>query len=159
MDINAAKEFIIKKHKGQIRLGGEAYSSHPIAVAELMRSKALSEETIITALFHDLLEDTDATEEEILDLSNQKVLKAVKLLTKYDGYVMNEYIDNIKMNKTALCVKLADRIHNLRCAIIANEQFKQKYIAETEKYYIPIGEGTIFEQDLLESLVELKKSL
>ena len=159
MNIESATNFIIQKHAGQKRIGGEEYASHPIEVSRLIAEKGLSEEAIIAALFHDLLEDTDATEIEIIELSNQRVLDVVKVLTKYKGYKMDEYMANIKKDDIALHVKLADRIHNLRSADIATTQFKKKYIAETEAYYIELGEGTIFEKELNASLQELKKNI
>lgn len=159
MDYNRAVQFIKDKHKGQLRIGGDEYVSHPIAVSEIIKNKGLSQEMIFTALFHDLLEDTDATENEILNLSCIEVLEAVKLLTKYEGYDINEYISNIKDNEIALHVKLADRIHNLDSAIVANDEFKYKYILETERYYIPISKGTIFKHEITESLLRLKNNI
>ena len=69
-------------------------------------------------------------------LSNKEVLLAVKLLTKEDGYVMKDYISRIKGNEIAFAVKGADRLHNLRCAIVANDQFKKTYIMESGDWYI-----------------------
>ncbi|MDO4831254.1 MAG: hypothetical protein Q4A46_07240, partial [Clostridia bacterium] len=90
----------------------------------------------IAALFHDLLEDTDATENEILALSNENVLEAVKLLTKQKGYVMESYVSAIRKNEMAFSVKGADRLHNLRCAFACDEDFKRRYILETVDWYL-----------------------
>ena len=65
---------------------------HPLAVSEIVRNQGYGMDYQITALFHDLLEDTDATEEEIFDLGGARVLEAVRLLTKQEGYVMAEYV-------------------------------------------------------------------
>ena len=62
-----ALEFAKAKHKGQKRIGGDDYITHPIAVSEIVKNQGFDEIYQITALFHDLLEDTDATEEEILN--------------------------------------------------------------------------------------------
>ena len=131
-----ALEFAKEKHKGQKRIGGDDYITHPMAVCEIVKSLGLDENYQITALFHDLLEDTDATEEEILKYSNQEILEAVRLLTKKKGYVMAEYINAIKQNPIALAVKAADRLHNLQCAIVTSEEFKRKYILETIDWYL-----------------------
>ena len=77
-----ALEFAKAKHKGQKRIGGDDYITHPIAVSEIVKNQGFDEIYQIAALFHDLLEDTDATEDEILKYGNQQILEAVKLLTK-----------------------------------------------------------------------------
>ena len=131
-----ALEFAKAKHKGQKRIGGDDYITHPIAVSEIVKNQGFDEICQITALFHDLLEDTDATEEEILKYGNSKILEAVNLLTKKKGYDMAEYINAIKQNPIAFAVKAADRLHNLQCAVITDEEFKRKYILETVDWYL-----------------------
>ena len=134
--LQLALEFAKAKHKGQKRIGGDDYITHPIAVAEIVKRQGLDENYQIAALFHDLLEDTDATYEEILEYGNQQILEAVVLLTKKKGYDMAEYINAIKQNPIAFAVKTADRLHNLNCAIITDEEFKRKYILETVDWYL-----------------------
>lgn len=133
---NEALKFATLKHKGQFRKGGLPYITHPIAVAQKLQEKGYDEDYIISGLFHDLLEDTDATEEEIRNLGGDKVLEAVKLLTKTPGYIMEEYVANIEKNPIAKKVKAMDRLHNLECAVICSEDFKRRYILETIDYYI-----------------------
>ena len=134
--VKRAIEFATQKHKGQKRIGGNDYISHPIAVYEMVKKQGYDEDFQITALFHDLLEDTNATEEEILFYGSQNVLTAVKLLTKEKGYDMKTYIDGIKSNPIAFAVKSADRLHNLQCALVASNEFKRKYILETVDWYL-----------------------
>ena len=134
--VKRAIEFATQKHKGQKRIGGNDYISHPIAVYEMVKKQGYDEDFQITALFHDLLEDTNATEEEILFYGNQNVLNAVKLLTKEKGYDMTTYIDGIKANPIAFTVKSADRLHNLQCALVTSAEFKRKYILETVDWYL-----------------------
>ena len=131
-----ALEFATKKHEGQKRIGGDDYITHPIAVCEIVKSRGYDENYQISALFHDLIEDTDATEEEILKYGNSVILEAVKLLTKKKGYDIAEYISAIKNNPIAFAVKTADRLHNLQCALVTNEEFKRKYILETLDWYM-----------------------
>ena len=128
--------FAKEKHNGQKRIGGDDYITHPLAVLEIVKSQGFDENYQIAALFHDLLEDTDATEEEILKCASPEILDAVNLLTKKKGYDMAEYIGAIKSNPIAFAVKAADRLHNLQCAIITNEEFKRKYILETVDWYL-----------------------
>lgn len=134
--LNNALSFATEKHKGQFRVGGDEYITHPMAVAEIVKEQGYGIDVQITALFHDLLEDTDATESEILKLGNEEILKAVKLLTKKKGYNMAEYVAGIRQNKIAFAVKAADRLHNLRCAFVTNTEFKRKYILETVDWYL-----------------------
>lgn len=148
-----ALAFATEKHDGQFRKGGLAYITHPIAVCEIVKEKGFDEDYQLVALFHDLLEDTDATHEEILSLSNEEVLKSVILLTKQDGYVMKDYISSIIENPMAYVVKGADRLHNLRCAIVTNEEFKRKYILESLDWYLEfMPEILIAVKDLAQSM-------
>ena len=148
-----ALKFATEKHKGQYRVGGAEYITHPIAVAEIVRQRGFGIDTQIAALFHDLLEDTDATEEEVLALSNSEVLKAVKLLTKQTGYVMEEYVSAIRKNEMAFAVKGADRLHNLRCAFACDDDFKRRYILETVDWYLD------FSPEIPKAVKELAQSL
>lgn len=133
---DAALRFATEKHEGQYRIGGLSYITHPVAVAEIVKEKGGDIDAVIAALFHDLLEDTDATEEEIRSLGNEKILKTVKLLTKTKGYVMKDYVDGIRKDETAFLVKGADRLHNLRSAVCADTEFKRRYIYETIDWYL-----------------------
>ena len=131
-----ALRFAAEKHKGQFRIGGAEYITHPMAVAEIVKRQGYGIDVQIAALFHDLLEDTDATESEILKFGNEEILKAVKLLTKQKGYDMAEYVAGIRQNEKAFAVKAADRLHNLRCALVTDTEFKRKYIFETVDWYL-----------------------
>lgn len=157
MDIEKAIEFMKQKHRGQKRKQGTPYHTHPLAVAKLLKDKGFSIEYQIAGLFHDLIEDTDCTYEEIISFSNEEVLEAVRLVSKEAGYVMAEYIGNIKQNDMARMVKLADRIHNLSESSMANRKFQAKYIKETQDWYVDLARGTVFEEDLNRELNNLIK--
>ena len=158
MDLEKAIEFMKQKHKGQKRKQGTPYHTHPLAVAKLLKDKGFPIEYQIAGLFHDLLEDTDASYDEITFFSNEAVLEAVRLVTKTDGYVMSEYVGNIKQNEMARMVKLADRIHNLSESPNASRAFQAKYIRETQKWYVDLAKGTVFEEDLNRELNNLIKA-
>ena len=151
--LKSALLFAEKKHSGQKRIGGKPYITHPKAVAKIISDKGYSSEYIITALFHDLLEDTDATEQEIMRLGGKRVLKAVKLLTKTDKTIMSDYISGIKSDPMAFAVKGADRLHNLRTAEYADKGFKLSYIEETRLWYMD------FMPEIPEALNALENSL
>lgn len=158
VDMKLIEDYTTIKHSGQSRIGGEAYITHPIGVKDMLVGKGIDDKNYLaTALLHDVLEDTDATDEDILGLTNEDVLYAVKLLTKEKGYVMNSYMEDIKLNEIAHIVKLADRIHNLRSAVIASEKFRKRYIKETQDYYLELSKGTLFEREMEEALNNLIK--
>ena len=150
-------EFIKEKHKNQFRKHGTEYYTHPLSVANILKDKGFDENYQITGLFHDLLEDTDCTYEDIIDISNKDIADAVVLVTKEDGYDMDDYINRIKNNDIAHMVKLADRIHNLSEANLADKKFQDKYLKETEKYYLDLAHGTVFESDMNKVYEDLKE--
>lgn len=101
--------YAYKMHDGQVDKSGIPYIVHPILVANSMST----EDETITALLHDVVEDTSATIDDIIKLGfNNDVIEALKLLThkKEDDYI--EYIKKIKTNNIARKVKLADIAHN-----------------------------------------------
>lgn len=149
--------FMKDKHGDQTRIGGAPYYTHPLEVSRILCINGyVSDRYFLTGLFHDLLEDTNATKDEILKYGEEQVLEAVKLLTKSEGYVMDEYIENIKNNEIAKVVKLADRLHNLQSAKVASDKFKKRYITETEEYYLDLAKGTCFESKIIKALEVLK---
>ena len=157
MNLELVKEYVKNKHEGQKRKQRTPYYFHPLKVQQILQEKGYSEEYQVAGLCHDLLEDTDATEQEILDLTNEEVLKAVRLVTKEDGYKMQQYINRISENPMAKAVKLADRLHNLQDAPLASKEFQIKYRRETEKWYLKLAEGTMFEEEIREAYQKLLK--
>ena len=147
-----ALEYATLKHLHQYRIGGDPYITHPVAVANYLKENGYNEDYQIAGLFHDLLEDTDASPSEILELSSQEVLEAVLILTKEKGYVMSEYIDKIKNNPIAKAVKTYDRLHNLKCACVADIKFKKKYILESTDWYLD------FSEEIPKAIKELTKT-
>lgn len=148
--------YSVKKHKNQKRVGGDPYITHPISVALILESKGFSQDYLVAAIFHDLLEDTNATEEEILMISSAEILQAVKLVTKETGYNMPNYMMRIRNNKMAHMVKLADRLDNLRGAILTNKSFQKRYAEETKQYYLDLAKDTVFEDEIKQALKELE---
>ena len=159
MNFNECLEFMKEKHEGQRRKQGTPYYLHPLAVSNILKEKGFPLEYQITGLFHDLLEDTDATLEEITKLSNGEIANAVKILSKYPGYVMQEYIQGIRQNHVARMTKLADRIHNLSEACYGNSKFQEKYLKETNDWFIDLAKDTVFEKDLRNVIEKLKDEM
>lgn len=152
-------EFIKEKHKGQKRIQGTPYYIHPLEVSNILYKRGFPKDYQIVGLFHDLLEDTNTTYEELVQISNKEIADAVKLITKEKGYVMSDYINRIKQNDMARMVKLADRLHNLSETHLASEKFQVRYVKETEEWFIDLAAGTVFEEDIKDMLDNLKQEL
>ncbi len=150
-------EYIKKKHNGQTRKQGTPYYLHPLEVCNILKENGFPFEYQVTGLFHDLLEDTDTTYDEIREISNAEIAEAVRLVTKEKGYSMQEYIDRISKNEIAKMVKLADRLHNISETHLASKEFQEKYIKETEDWYMNLVKGTVFEDKIKNELDKLKE--
>ena len=159
MDIKKCTEYMKEKHGNQKRKQGTPYYTHPMAVSKMLADKGFGENYVVAGLFHDLLEDTDSTYDEIVSYSNPEVALAVKLVTKEKGYDMDEYMARIKNNDVARMVKIADRVHNLWEAIYGSLAFKKKYVKETEAYFIDLAKDTVFETELNEVLEKIKEAV
>lgn len=155
MNLESVKAYVKNKHGVQKRKQGTPYYLHPFEVQRILQKKGYSEEYQAAGLCHDLLEDTDATEKEILELTSKEVLEAVKLVTKEQGYQMIEYIGRISKNSIAKAVKLADRLHNLQEAPLASKEFQIKYRKETEEWYLELAKDTMFEKEIGEAYQKL----
>jgi len=159
MNFNEFKELVKTRHGNQKRKQGTPYYLHPFAVADILKEAGYGEDYQIVGLFHDLLEDTQTTYEEILSISTYEIANAVKLLTKEEDYKMDEYMSRIKLNELAKAVKLADRIHNLSEAHHASDKWIAKYVAESEEWFLELAENTLFENELCKHIDELKKNI
>ncbi len=128
-----AMKIAYNAHRGQTDKNGIPYIFHPIHLAEQMND----EETICTALLHDVIEDTDVTFEELeLKGFSKSILDALKLLTHDDAEPYMDYIVKIKNNKIAKCVKLADLKHNSDLSRL--DTVDEKAHRRCEKYRIAI---------------------
>ncbi len=157
MEYNKCVEYMKEKHKGQKRKQGTPYYLHPIGVSNILKKKGFAKDYQIAGLFHDLIEDTDTTYEEILKITNRNIAEAVRLVTKENGYKMQEYIIRISKNDMAKMVKLADRLHNLSETHLTEIEFQKKYVNETEEWFLDLAKGTVFEDDLQKELNNIKR--
>ncbi len=150
--LNRAYVFSVAKHGSQKRASGDPYFSHPIEVAGLMTDLKLDEDTIITALLHDTVEDTLTTVEEIGAKFGQDVARlvdGVTKLSKIDAQTEDEraaenlrkFLLAISDDLRVLLVKLADRLHNMRTLHHVPSEDKRRRIArETMDIYAPLAE-------------------
>ncbi|MEQ5774082.1 MULTISPECIES: bifunctional (p)ppGpp synthetase/guanosine-3',5'-bis(diphosphate) 3'-pyrophosphohydrolase [unclassified Thalassospira] len=164
--LNKAYVYATQKHGSQKRANGDPYFSHPIEVAGILTNYKLDCDTIITALLHDTIEDTDATPEEINKLFGPKILKLVDGVTKLTQIELksadSKQAENFRKLLLAmsedirvLLVKLADRLHNMRTLhYISKPEKRVRIAAETLEIYAPLAER-IGMHDIKEELQDL----
>lgn len=150
--LNRAYVYSVQKHGSQKRASGDPYFSHPIEVAGLMTDLKLDQETIVTALLHDTVEDTLATIEDIEKNFGKEVARlvdGVTKLSKIETLTENERAaENLRKfflamseDLRVLLVKLADRLHNMRTLHFIRSEDKRCRIArETMDIYAPLAE-------------------
>ena len=127
--IKKAYDIACKAHKEQVDKAGVEYIQHPLTVASLVGS---DEKCIITALLHDVAEDTTITLEELGQLFGNEIKEALTLLTHKKDVSYFEYIKKIKTNPIARQVKIADLKHNSDLNRILN--VRKEDIERVEKY-------------------------
>ncbi|KZB72831.1 MULTISPECIES: bifunctional (p)ppGpp synthetase/guanosine-3',5'-bis(diphosphate) 3'-pyrophosphohydrolase [Thalassospira] len=164
--LNRAYVYATQKHGSQKRASGDPYFSHPIEVAGILTNYKLDCDTIITALLHDTIEDTDATPEEITKLFGPNIMKLVDGVTKLTQIELksadSKQAENFRKLLLAmsedirvLLVKLADRLHNMRTLhYISKPEKRVRIAAETLEIYAPLAER-IGMHDIKEELEDL----
>ena len=153
--IQKAFEFANEAHKGVRRRSGEPYILHPIAVAKIVVSNiGLGYKSIVAALLHDVVEDTDYTVDDLRNLFGDKVATLVDGLTKIKTVLDNEdkaqqksmQAENFKRilltlndDVRVVLIKLADRLHNCRTIEFMPEHKRDKILSETMFVFIPLA--------------------
>ncbi len=146
--------FAADKHKDQKRKDGTPYIYHPLEVAQLVKDAGYGISYQVVAVLHDVLEDTDATEEQIQEYGSD-IFEAVKLLTRGEDAKEEEYVAAILNNQMATVVKNADKIHNMRDVGCCQETaWAKRYVEKVRKYY----EGK-FSQELDHAIADAKEVL
>jgi len=150
--LNRAYVFAMKAHGAQTRASGDPYFSHPLEVAGILTNYHLDTASIITALLHDTIEDTEATTEEITELFGEEVAQLVDGVTKLTQLELQsdraKQAENFRklllaMSKDirVLLVKLADRLHNMRTLHhVPKEERRHRIAHETMDIYAPLAE-------------------
>jgi GTP pyrophosphokinase len=149
-EVVKAYEFGAMAHEGQTRMSGEPYISHPVAVAQTLADMHLDSQTIVAAILHDVIEDTDISMDELEKEFGVEVAGLVDGVSKLDQMeftsraeaqaesfrkMMLAMIEDIRV----ILVKLADRMHNME-TLDAMPREKQARIArETLEIYAPIA--------------------
>ena len=106
-------------HKGQVDRGGMPYFHHPLHLAEQMQT----EDEVITALLHDVVEDTYITFEQLSSMGfSDTVIEALKLLTRTEDVKYMDYVKRIAGHPVAKNVKIADLKHNMDISRLPEEE-------------------------------------
>jgi GTP pyrophosphokinase len=140
-----------KAHSNQFRSSGEKYFTHPLAVAEYLIEMKLDSATIITALLHDVVEDSEVTLDEISKEFGNEISKLVDGVTKLSklelkfGFAQAENFRKLLLASSddirVLLVKLADRLHNIRTIDgIKSYEKKSRICFETLEIFAPLAE-------------------
>ena len=149
--INFAIDYIKKYHEHQKRYSGEPYYYHPIEVAFIVVDYFFDTTTIIAALLHDVVEDTNFSLNQIKFLFGKETALLVDQLTKLDSntlvkFKLSDEESSYKLihlnenDKKVFTIKLCDRLHNMRTIQYIKSIKKQKKIAlETLQTFIPIA--------------------
>ena len=126
-----ALELAVEKHKNQTDKAGNPYILHPLHVMENVNSK----EGKIVAILHDIIEDTDITEDYLFKIGlSKRIVDAVVALTRSEDIDYQEYIKTLSSNPLAKEVKLADLEHNMDLKRLPT--LEEKDLERNRKYQI-----------------------
>ncbi|HRH11618.1 MAG TPA: bifunctional (p)ppGpp synthetase/guanosine-3',5'-bis(diphosphate) 3'-pyrophosphohydrolase [Bacteroidia bacterium] len=148
--IRKAFEVAVESHKEMRRKSGEPYIYHPIAVAQICAEEiGLGATSIVCALLHDTVEDTDLTLEDVKGLFGEKVAQIINGLTKISGVIdhtsslqaenFRKVLLTMSEDVRVIFIKLADRLHNMRTLEHMNRDKQMKIASETLFLYAPLA--------------------
>ncbi len=148
--LNRAYVYAMKMHGSQLRASGDPYFAHPIQVAGILTDYRLDTATIVTALLHDVVEDTSATRDDIAERFGEEVASLVEGVTKLSRLELQaehtrqaenlrKFILAISKDVRVLLVKLADRLHNMRTLKHVKPEKRERISRETLEVYAPLG--------------------
>jgi len=148
--ITAAYEMARAAHQHQSRMSGEGYISHPIAVARIVAEIGLDDVSLIAALLHDAVEDTEITLADVESSFGVEVAGIVDGLTKLErlqfdsreaqqAATMRKLLVAMAKDMRVLIIKLADRLHNMRTIASAPLDKQRRVAQETLDIYAPLA--------------------
>lgn len=153
VQIEAVREaafFAAQAHVGQYRKSGEPYVFHPLAVARILAEVRFDHETVMAALLHDVIEDTDYTKEQLKNRFGGELAELVdgvsKLTQMQCGTKLEAQAENFRKMFLAMAkdlrvimIKLADRLHNMRTLSVMTLEKRRRTARETLEIYAPIA--------------------
>ncbi|MDY0217275.1 MAG: HD domain-containing protein, partial [Bacteroidales bacterium] len=149
--IRKAFNLAVSGHKDMRRKTGEPYVYHPIEVARIVAADiGLGATSVICALLHDLVEDTEYSLQDMEDLFGSKVAKIIDGLTKIDGVMdmqtpsmqaenFKKILLTLSDDVRVILIKLADRLHNMRTLEAMPQEKQLKIASETSFLYAPLA--------------------
>src|SRR4051794_10512625 len=163
--LNRAYVYAMKAHGAQTRASGDPYFSHPLEVAAILTDLKLDDATIVAALLHDTIEDTEATRGEIDAVFGPEIGALVEGLTKLkrlelvsreakQAENLRKLLLAISDDVRVLLIKLADRLHNMRTLEFVPPAARRRIAEETLDIYAPLA-GRMGMQEMREELEEL----
>jgi RelA/SpoT family (p)ppGpp synthetase len=149
--IISAYQFADKCHEGQVRQSGDPYITHPLAVANILADMHLDHESLMAALLHDVIEDTDVSKGELSKRFSSTVadlvdgvskLSEIEFTSKAEQQAENFQKMTLAMAKDirVMLVKLADRLHNMRTLKVLSPAKRRRIARETLEIYAPIAQ-------------------
>ncbi|NEX92921.1 bifunctional (p)ppGpp synthetase/guanosine-3',5'-bis(diphosphate) 3'-pyrophosphohydrolase [Caulobacter sp. 17J65-9] len=148
--LNRAYVYAMKMHGSQLRASGDPYFAHPIEVAGILTDYRLDTAAIVTALLHDVIEDTSASRDDIAEMFGDEIAELVMGVTKLSRLEMQsehtrqaenlrKFILAISKDVRVLLVKLADRLHNMRTLQHVSPAKRERISRETLDVYAPLA--------------------
>jgi GTP pyrophosphokinase len=145
-----AYNYSARVHRGQVRLSGAPYLSHPLEVAHILTKLRMDEFSVAAGLLHDTIEDTISTPEEIKEYFGDEVLSLVDGVTKISRIEFasseEQQAENYRKMIVAMAkdirvvlIKLADRLHNMRTLEHMSRDRQEKISRETLEIYAPLA--------------------
>jgi GTP diphosphokinase / guanosine-3',5'-bis(diphosphate) 3'-diphosphatase len=165
VSLNRAYVYAMKAHGAQKRASGDPFFSHPLEVAAILTDMKLDDATIVAAVLHDTIEDTDSTREEIDKLFGSDIgrlvdgltkLKRLDLVSKRAAQAENfrKLLLAVAEDVRVLLVKLADRLHNMRTLHHMAADKRARIAEETLDIYAPLA-GRMGMQRMRDELEDL----
>src|SRR5690606_11864540 len=148
--LERAYEVAEQAHEGQVRKTGDAYISHPLAVAHMLARYGLDTPTIAAALLHDTVEDTDVTMDQIKSEFGDEIAGLIDGVTKLDrvrfsnreqaqAATIRKMVVAMAQDVRVLLIKLFDRLHNLRTVQALRQEKQERVARETLDVYAPLA--------------------
>ncbi len=149
--VDRAHAYAFRAHKGQYRKSGEPFIIHPTEVAYILADIKMDASTIVAALLHDVVEDTNITHEQVVEEFSEEVATLVDGVTKISKIQIESPTEAqsnnfrkmlIAMSKDirVIVIKLADRLHNMRTLMALPEDRRIYKAKETMEIFAPLAE-------------------
>ncbi|ATC84987.1 bifunctional GTP diphosphokinase/guanosine-3',5'-bis pyrophosphate 3'-pyrophosphohydrolase [Pseudoalteromonas sp. NZS127_1] len=146
------KSYVVAReaHEGQTRSSGEPYITHPVEVTQILAGMHLDHETLMAALMHDVIEDTDFSQQDLAEIFGETVAELVEGVSKLDKLSFKDkkefqaenyrkMIMAMTQDIRVILIKLADRTHNMRTLGALRPDKRRRIARETLEIYAPIA--------------------